>query len=438
MIMLLCIPISTVRNFGELNSRNLKFDSINSSQMMIQLSIWDSIEQSQSDTFELNIEISGYRIIATEINPIEYDRNGQLFLTKNDKGFIDLELVLEFGSYKFDNIPIRGNLVIDSMGNYFISYNLDDPKKGFFMDLFFLSSSIQIDLAFDGGDCQLCYEGIYNQGYEMIPPLFPHTFEPNLMVEGFTNDLISKNQKKDVIINNLKYIEKYTDYNYGILGITFTKYGISHECYDFGLSYPEDLSDDYWEPYTSIDIGIYRLWPTEATVKSDLQYYNKDSIQNGHGYSRDIKAYSMVTHGGPHWEIWKKVWFWQEKVSNIYPNEISALWYYSYDPYNNLEIDVHPWNTIIMSDSCYGYFKPPSTNPTMAKAFVDYGASAFVGSTIATPAASDTFMRAFWYDLCQGNYNVRHATITLCNTYGHGWNLGDEWRIYGNQYVTLP
>jgi len=91
-----------------------------------------------------------------------------------------------------------------------------------------------------------------------------------------------------------------------------------------------------------------------------------------------------------------------------------------------------------MSDSCFGYYKPPSTDPTMAKAFVEYGASAFVGATISVPAASDNYMRAFWNDLCQGNYNVRHATITLCNTYGQGWNLGDEWRIYGNQYATLP
>ena len=92
-----------------------------------------------------------------------------------------------------------------------------------------------------------------------------------------------------------------------------------------------------------------------------------------------------------------------------------------------------------MSDSCHGYYDPEySTDPTMAKAFVDYGASAFVGATMAPDEQSDTYMRAFWYDLCQGNYNVRQATITLCNTYGQGWNLGDEWRIYGNEYATLP
>lgn len=146
----------------------------------------------------------------------------------------------------------------------------------------------------------------------------------------------------------------------------------------------------------------------------------------------------MGTHGGPYWEVYKRVWWWQERVSYIYPNEISALWYYTYDPYTELEVDVHPWNTILMSDSCYGYYKPPSTNPTMAKAFVDNGASAFVGAIIGIPEDFDTYMQAFWNDLCQGNYDVEHATITLCDTYGNGWNLGDQWRIYGDEDATLP
>ena len=74
----------------------------------------------------------------------------------------------------------------------------------------------------------------------------------------------------------------------------------------------------------------------------------------------------------------------------------------------------------------------------MAKVFVDNHASAFVGATISVPSGSDSFMLAFWDDLCEGDENVRNATISLCDDYGHNWNLGDEWRIYGNQYKTLP
>ena len=113
LIILLCIPTSIIRNFDEISNPNLKMESSTFSQDMLKQPIWDLIENSQLDTFELKVEIFGYKITATEINPIEYDKNGQLLITKNNEGLINLELHLDFGSYKFSNIPIRGNLVID-------------------------------------------------------------------------------------------------------------------------------------------------------------------------------------------------------------------------------------------------------------------------------------------------------------------------------------
>jgi len=443
-IMLLCFFPSLVKNSNDFYNQKIRLGYIEPSGTTSTQSIWNAIEQSQLDRFELNVEIVGYRIISTDIDPIRYDENGHIFIVKDKDGLIDLFISLKFGEYQFDNIPIRGYLEIKPNYGYFFSYNIDDPKKGFFMDLLFFSDSIQLDLAFDGGGCQLCYNGIYNQGYNEISPLFPHIREPDQISEDSMRTSINKQDK--LIIYNQEFIEKNSSLDAGILGISFTNYGVSHECFDFGVSYPEELPDNYWEPYTSIDIGIYRLHPSEAQVKSDLQTYNLDYVEGGHGFFRDILAYSMGTHGGPFWEIWGDVkytwgpfWWWRyERIGYIYPDEIEALWYHYYDPVNDIESDVYPYDTIIMSDSCYGYCKPPLTNPTMAKAFVHYGASAFVGATISPPGASDTYMRAFWNDLCQGNYNVRHATITLCNTYGQGWNLGDEWRIYGNQYATLP
>lgn len=350
---------------------------------------------------------------------------------------------MKFGDFKFHDIPLIGHLIFDTAGNYFIVYNFHDPLKGFFMDFFMFSNLIWVNLAFDGGDSQLCYDGIYSQGFNEISPIFPTIFEPDhkdedlselseLVPKDFKNQLLA-DQRKNIKINNQKYLKENSNSNNELKGsrVSVTKYGVVHESCDFGVSYPEDLPDDYWEPWTSINIGIYRYLPTEAQVKSDLRIYNKDHLYR---YSQDILAYTIGTHGGPHWEIWVKVWWWQEWAGDIYPNEVSALWYTDPEGF----IDMHPWNTIIIVDVCYGYYKPPSTNPTMAKAFVDYGAAAFVGATIGIPWISDTYMRAFWHDLCQDNENVRTATITLCDTHGNGWNLGDEWRIYGNQYKTLP
>lgn len=452
-IVLLCSSISIIRNFGEYDTKNLKILTSNSSLTTLEQSIWNSIEQSQLDTLELNIEINGYRVIATEINPIDYDENGQLFFVKNNEGFINLELTLEFGDYEFDNIPVRGNLVIDSNGNYFVSYNIDDPKKGFFMDLFFFSNSIQLDFAFIDGESQFCYDGIYNRGYDEMTPLYPQTFEPDQIVEAlstssnsFTNNPLSRNQNANIIIYNQEFLEDSSDSNYGTLGITITKYGVVHECYDYLLDYPPELPDDYWEPYTTIDIGIHRLNPSEAQVKSDLQMYNMDIFTGSHMIVKDMLAYNMVTHGGPYWEVWGWVWvtwwwigWWEYRhVSTIYPSEIEALWYHYYNPSTGEEFDVYPYDTLLFSDSSFSYFKPPSTDPTMAKAFVDYGASAFVGSTTSHTRFSDDFMRIFWYQICQNNSNVEYAVIKFCDWWGHDWDLGDEWRIYGYQYATLP
>jgi hypothetical protein len=145
----------------------------------------------------------------------------------------------------------------------------------------------------------------------------------------------------------------------------------------------------------------------------------------------------MGTHGGPEWGVFQIVMDDdQDLVDTIYPNEISALWYHTFDGY--YDTDVYPWHAIVLADVCHGYFDPNvSTNPAMAKAFVDYGADAFVGATITLPMASDTYMRAFWYDLCQNDETVETSTITLCQTYGGNWNLGDEWRIYGDGDATL-
>lgn len=414
---------------------------------------WLEISESQGDKFELNVEIVGYKLISTNINPMKFDEEASIYLIKDELGYIDLIISSKFGIYEYEDVIIRGHLVMDQSGNYFVSYNIDSPREGFFMDLLLFPDYIELNLAFDGGDGQLCYLGFLKEGYTTISPLYPHLFEKDQI--NSKDIALSKNEldiDKETLINNLKdsvivYNEKYLskltadqieltiDQNEIIIPeaiypppdpgpiIDWTGYGFVHEYFDFNVDYPEELPDDYWEPYTEIDIGIHRLEPSEALVKSDLQYYNKYYVIQNEGYNRDILAYTMGAHGGP---------YWYNGIDFIEPNEIASLWYISYNPSTGESIIVKPIDTIILSDSCFGY-----GDPTMAKAFVDYGADAFIGATIKVPFDSDSYMRAFWNDLCQLNKNVRDATITLCNTHGEGWNLGDEWRIYGDQYAKL-
>ena len=89
-----------------------------------------------------------------------------------------------------------------------------------------------------------------------------------------------------------------------------------------------------------------------------------------------------------------------------------------------------------MAAVCFGYYKPPSTNPTMAKAFVDNGADAFVGSTITIPGDLDVPMDIFWGSLSEENEGVGTATDDMCD--GFEWTYGTDWKIYGDTQTTLP
>ncbi len=176
--------------------------------------------------------------------------------------------------------------------------------------------------------------------------------------------------------------------------------------------------------------------PSESVIKSDLQFYNKDSVDaSGNGVVRDVLAYTIKTHGGPDLDIYVPHWlFGQTLEGTLTASEVSALWYHYVNMQDFSEIDVYAWNCIIIVDTCYGY-SYNGNSPTMAESFVDDGnAAAFIGSTISTTSSTDDYMRAFWFDLCQDNHHVRSATIDLCNNYGNNWNIGDEWKIYGNQY----
>ncbi len=432
--MSLFISTLLIGDSGFFVSKDLRLSTEDSSQGTLEQSIWNSIEKSQLDTLELNIELSGYRVIPTEANPIDLDEKGQLFFVKNNEGFINLELTLGFGDYKFDNIPVRGNLVLESIDNYFVSYNLDVPKKGFFMDLFFFPNSIQLDLAFDDGEYQFCYYGIYNQGYKEITPLYPQTFEPDQALktssDSVANNLLLQSQKVNVFIYNQKYLEN-SESNPGTRGFTYTTYGVVHEFCDFEINYPEGLPLT-WTYYTTIDIGIHRFEPTEAQVKNDLQYYNSDYFDGRRTYVfKDILAYNMVAHGGPYWQ--------KNETVFIFPSEIEALWYNYYNPSTGEEVEIYPTDTIVISDSCYGYWND-SHIPEMAEAFVDAvnGAAAFVGATILTDTKSDAYMEEFWRNLAIDNTDVEDATIALCEERDPEWDYDIDWKIYGDETATLP
>ncbi len=146
----------------------------------------------------------------------------------------------------------------------------------------------------------------------------------------------------------------------------------------------------------------------------------------------------MLAHGGPDWDLT------DGGGGIIEDNEIAALWFHYYNPSTNEETDIYPTDTIVIANSCYGYWYPFESPPTpfMARAFVNYGAAAFVGATFMIPAeVIDLPMRWFWGNLTEDNTDVLDATIAICegvNNPPYDWNVGDDWKILGDNSTTLP
>ncbi len=140
--------------------------------LLIFTSAWLEISEFQKDKFELKVKIVGYKFI--EANPnhiIDLDEEASIHLVKDELGYIDLIITTKFGTYEFEDVIIRGHLVINKSGNYF-SYNLDSPREGFFMNLLFFPNQIELHVAFDGGNGQFFYRGLLKEGYTTIAPLF--------------------------------------------------------------------------------------------------------------------------------------------------------------------------------------------------------------------------------------------------------------------------
>jgi len=413
-----------------------------------------------TNKFIQDFPIFGYRLKVEDIQPINRDENGLLIIYQDKTNFVDLTLRLKWNDFEFTNIPIYSALYFNKNENKNFYYQIEDVFNGLFMTMITTAEMTYIDLAFDGGNYQYCYNGLVSKGYMSFNPYF------NQQIEIVQVD-VERNTQMISIDNGIQTLKDFqsssisiyqNDENEGIqttLGVSYTKYGIAHECADAPtVNLAEDLPDDYWEPYTEINYGIYRRGPTENQVKSDLQYYNRDNFPR---YARDIKAYAVYAHSNEeentkwlirYWWVWD---WWPFTGHYIYewltPSEVASLWYDYWNPGTGEEVYVYPTDMIIHATVCEGYSGNDGI-PHMAKAFVDYGAAAYVGATVGIPYAhNDEFTGDFWYDLCQSDRTVYQATQSYISTHNYyddydgdlniDWIYGTHIKIYGSTSVKL-
>ncbi len=414
-----------------------------------------------------NFQIFGYKLIASNVNPFERDETGLLEITLQDKALVDIKIYTKFGNFVYNRLSIEEESFCDPPDELLYRFEIEDPYQGFFMELHIMRELSLVNLAFDGGGYQLIYDGILKKGYSEIFPVLSERVEPvgdlSSQQDVFYQELkehLRHQQIENIHIYKRKDLEQHSE----LSSVSFNKYGLAHEMYDCDDSYSQDLPtylryipDNYWEPHTCIDIGIYRFMPNEATIKSDIEFYNKDFIQGGHGYINDVMAYNIVSEDedplGPDWDIFQWTlhrflwWTWweQDRVSVIYPDEISDLWYHYYSPSTDIETDVHPWDSIIFVLKCHGWSYGPDdpAGPTMGHAFVDYGAAAFVASPYVTyilvPDENDDPARAFWDTLCQEDNDVEAAVLSYCTAWGvPQWATDGTWRILGDKNAIIP
>lgn len=419
-----------------------------------------------------NFQIFGYKLIATDINPFERDETAILEITLQDKTLVDIKIHTKFGDFACNGLSIEEESFYDTPDELLYRFEIEDPYQGFFMELHIMRELSLVNLAFDGGGYQLIYDGILKKGYSEFFPALSEGVEPagdlSSQQEVFYQELkewLRQQQIENIHIYKRKDLEQHNELSSFSSGrVSFNKYGLAHEMYDSDDCHSQDqptylryIPNDYWEPYTCIDIGIYRFMPNEATIKSDIEFYNRDLIEGGRGYVNDVVAYNIVTESypphGPDWEVywwnfhrflwWS--WWTQDLKSAIYPDEILELWYYYYDPLTDTETDTHPWDSIIFAHTCFGWSYGPDDpeGPTMGHAFVDYGAAAFVASPypayILVPDENDDPARAFWYTLCQEDNDVEAAVLAYCTAWGEPeWATDGTWRILGDKNAIIP
>lgn len=385
------------------------------------------------------IPIFGYRLNPKNDIPIERDEEGVLKIQQNAKGTVDIYVSTKFREFLYAEIKVEKENLVSSVIES--RYEIESPDKGFFMEFRIMTDYLRINLAFYQYDYQYSYDGVVER--KLLKNLDFNDIDQDLntesakLVQNFRAEL-RNNQIEHVIISKRESTEQEVIAELGGPPTpTIDTYGIVHESFDYeGAEISEDIWDDYWEPDTSIEYGIYRYMPSESQMKSDLQVYNLDFFRLSPFYwhIQNILAYHLDSHGGPEWGVFEWQGEYQVLIGIIYPSEIEELWssYYAGGGY----VSIWPNEMLIMPAVSYGYYRPPSTNPTMAKAFVDNGANAFVGTTFSPPADMDDPLDIFWSSLCEENEDIETATEDMCDD--SGWTYGTDWIIYGDTQSTLP
>lgn len=90
----------------------------------------------------------------------------------------------------------------------------------------------------------------------------------------------------------------------------------------------------------------------------------------------------------------------------------------------------------MLASACQSLWNTDETGGSeMGDAWTNYGASAYVGSTVDLPPYMDTFTREFWQSMCYQEQNVGASEVDASIAQGFG---SHDMQVHGNSGSTLP
>ncbi|WP_457557140.1 hypothetical protein, partial [Candidatus Harpocratesius sp.] len=281
------------------------------------------------NTTLLNGNLIGYRLNFENKQPMKIDKTASfnLILDNFQEKKVKIMFYSQFGNFKFDNFEISiSNYLYQEKIQKFDLY-LENSSIGFFVEIHHQANYLRIDFAFEKNESQFSFMGLFQSNnlegiHSIFNQLTPNKEQVLCNKKSINLDLnqiklLSKKESEN-FINSINFHRfNYIDDNFSksrisqlinqkpeVSGYSVTKYMIIHQSggtagignYDFPIDIVNYMESN---PNVNIDVGIARIGPSESQIKSDLQYYNKDTE---YYYSirsiRDIVAYEWFGHGG--------------------------------------------------------------------------------------------------------------------------------------------
>ncbi|WP_174591196.1 hypothetical protein [Methanocella conradii] len=403
------------------------------------------------------ISLRGELVDLSGSSPSTDDASGAMVLTNLKNGMVSIALSVSSksgNSYNatFSNVPVVWeNLVLPDGRKILNDINIDDYEKGLFISItVFENGEGRLCLATDVNDKQYSLEGVVakplqlNATKERSATLYSSAVKDDkveiahgvtikpvpIQTDSGTIYIVPANRTnaktKTIIVDSSRSVEAN-----GIVkpkGPTIPKmYGLEHEVYfDAENSVPEQVPS-WMVDGTFIQYGVYVEAPNEAKIKDDIRLYDTYYPYN-EANSRILGAYEIDTHGMDIDEPDKPML--ASDGGWIYPDEITSIWTTTSD------VIIRPQDTLFLASYCKSLWDPGEAGGSeMGNAWVNYGAKAYIGSTIDLPTYMDPFTQEFWQSLCYQEQNIGTAEAEASNAIGFA---ADDMQVLGDSSYVMP